>query len=201
MEKVKALLRSSGDRLSLFSVCQFGGKGMDIASNDFWIALGYVSTLGAFEGSSSLLRRTNSSRFERYGLLTPDQVRALPVGLKRFSKTVTSKWFELPLERRKELVAISESLLLAGSEKREKSTRRPLRTFIQRIGVNLSIRVANSIERKNVSEEILKALYQFADDILNQSVQDEAFRTIDFDLSSLASSQPATKKRRRAVIS
>jgi hypothetical protein len=201
MEKVKALLRSSGDRWTLFLACQLGGKGMDIASNDFWIALGYVSTLGAFEGSSSLLQKARSSRFEKYGLLTPGQVRALPLGLKRFSKTATSKWFELPLENRRELVAISEGLLLSGSEDRKKSRTPFQRLSIQRFGVNLSIRVANFISRKNVSEEILKALYQFADDILNQSVQDEAFRAIDFDLSSLASSQPVSKKRRRAVIS
>ena len=187
MKKVKALSKRLGDScttsecLSLFAVSQSLGLGivMDIALNDYLLTFGLVSTLRAAEGLP-LVEKAKPAKFAKYGLLTPSQVRATPLALKKFSKLVIKSWFEIPVNERRELVSLSEKVLCKGSASENNSDRgKSLKSSLRALGFNASIRYASFITGKNLSEEIIKALYEFADDVISKSVQDETFRFVD----------------------
>jgi hypothetical protein len=210
MCKVKALSKSSGDScaiseyVSLFAVCQFWGKNMDITFNGFLVTLGYVATLPGMESCSSFLQKSRPSRFSKYGILAPAEIQALPLRVRKISKTVTDKWFELPLDQRSEIVLLSEEVLIGRFAKPGKvvpvASSQATTVKFEEIFLRLSFKFARLVTRKNAEAEILVALRDFANAVLNQSVQDEAFTTVPPDFKFSGESVLTKGKRRRPVL-
>lgn len=212
MCRVKTLSNRLGDRcatkalgfLSLIAACQLERWVMDLAASECLVALGYVSTVGAMDGFSSLSDKTRSVkpiRSARFGILPPSQVRFIPTALRTLSKAVVKHWFELPLEQRKELVKISQSVLLEMDEVSPKPITPTPRFSLQRFGLRISIALASLLSQKNVLEDILQSLYDFSHDVLNQSVQDETFTVMGHDFEFPGQARLEKGKKRRPVMS